>query len=210
VRCARAVIPVLCAVLLTQDGALTVPAEAPAPALVVRGLDLRPGDVVFISVPGAFWADLASRTSLPRYRHGHTGMIVRGGPAPQVVHASGNPVAADAVVVRVSLAEFTREAKRLDVFRPGDRAAAARAAREAESFAARRLSFDQEFSIDSRDSLYCTELIWRALSFGYGRDVIPQKHWVGGRAMIFMSDLETASVLARVETVTSELQQPGR
>jgi len=188
----------LAIVLLVQDTPTNEIARTPT--LDLAHLDVRPGDVVFISVPGAFWADLASKTSLPRFRHGHVGIAVTGGAAPDIVHASGNPVAENAVVVRVPLTVFAHEAQRIDVFRPRDGAAAVRAARAAAGFAARRLPFDAAFSLQSRDSLYCTELVWRALNEGYGRDTVPRKQSIGGREMILLSDLETSPLLAPAGT----------
>ena len=37
---------------------------------------LQAGDVVFLSAPRALWARLASQWSLPKYNHGHVGMVV--------------------------------------------------------------------------------------------------------------------------------------
>ncbi|MDR3527942.1 MAG: YiiX/YebB-like N1pC/P60 family cysteine hydrolase [Rhizomicrobium sp.] len=188
------------AIVLFQDSRVGTGSLAPMAVIPVVH-DLRPGDVVFVTLPGAFWARLASRWSLPQYRHGHVGMVVTTGDDPFVVHASGNPAQTDAKVVRVRLKEFARGAQRLDVFRPNDAAAALRAAQAADEFALRAVKFDTEFSLESRDRLYCTELIWRALNSGYGRDTVPIKSHFAGREAVFLSDLETSQYLRLVETV---------
>jgi hypothetical protein len=44
-----------------------------------------------------------------------------------------------------------------------------------EDASARRLPFDNEFSLATADRLYCTELVWRGLIAAMGRDPIADK-----------------------------------
>lgn len=163
--------------------------------------DLQPGDVVFISVPDAFWAQLASRWSLPQYRHGHVGMVVEAGARGiYVVHAGGSPTRGEAKVKRVALTEFVREAARVDVFRPVDAAAAAGAAEAASEFAAQGLPFDGDFSLETVNKLYCTEMIWRALGAGFARDILPKKSLVAGRRAVLLRDIEASPFLRPIRT----------
>ncbi len=184
-------------------------AFASPPELNVAQLEgLRPGDVVFIAIPDAFWARMASEWSLPRYRHGHVGILVKTGMGTiLVVHAGGNPSQEDARVVAVPLREFARGAARLDVFRPTNENAAPRAARIAKSFADARLRFDTKFSLATTKSLYCTELVWRSLSAGYGWDILPVKSRVAGYEAVLLSDLEIAPQLRLYRTL--ERGQPN-
>lgn len=160
---------------------------------------LEPGDVIFFSAPKAVWARVASEWSLPAYRHGHVGMIVAGRDGvPMVVHASGDPLRRKAIVRAVSLDKFLEEAETASVFRMKDRRAAPVAAAEAEGFARRRLLFDGDFSLASREKLYCSEMVWRAMSAALRRDVVPNKGFDYGRATIRLRDLESSPDLAVV------------
>ena len=164
---------------------------------------LQAGDVIFLSAPKALWARLASQWSLPRYNHGHVGMIVidRDG-RPLVVHASGDPTRSHSTVRAVSLAKFLEEAESAAVFRMNDRAAAPAAA-AASAFARRRVPFDTDFSLKSRNKLYCSEMIWRAMSAALHRDVVPRKYSDYGRLTIRLSDLETSADLKLVARATA-------
>lgn len=160
---------------------------------------LEPGDVIFFSAPRALWARLASEWSLPAYRHGHVGMIVAGRDGvPMVVHASGDPTRRKATVRAVSLDKFLEEAESATVFRMRNRSAAATAAAEVQGYARRRLLFDSDFSLSSRDKLYCSEMVWRAMSAALHRDVVPKKGFDYGRATIRLRDLEASPDLVLV------------
>ena len=160
---------------------------------------LEAGDVVFLSAPQALWARLASQWSLPEYKHGHVGMVVIGRDGePMVVHASGDPTRSRATVRAVSVAKFFEEARAATVFRMKDPAAARVAAAQVEGYARRRLLFDTEFSLKSRNKLYCSEMVWRAMSAALKRDVVPRKAWDYGRPSIRLRDLETSPDLVLV------------
>ena len=160
---------------------------------------LEAGDVIFLSAPQALWARLASRWSLPQFKHGHVGMVVIGRDGePLVVHASGDPTRSKATVRAVSLGKFLEEAKTAAVFRMRDAAAARAAAAEVEGYARRRMPFDTEFSLKSKNRLYCSEMVWRAMSTALRRDVVPKKAWDYGRPTIRLRDLEASPDLALV------------
>jgi uncharacterized protein YycO len=167
---------------------------------------LRPGDVIFLSAPKALWARLASQWSLPKYNHGHVGMIVAGKDGRMmVVHAAGDPTRNRATVRAVPVAKFLEEAEAATVFRMKDPAAARVAASEAARFARERLPFDTDFSLRSRDKLYCSEMVWRAMSAALHRDVVPHKYSDYGRPTIRLSDLETSADL----TLVAHARAPG-
>lgn len=187
---------------LAVTGASATPPRAVHP--VSRALPdlpaLREGDVVLIGVDGAFWAEMASGFSRPDRRNGHAGVIVRGaGGALGVVHAGGSPVEGAAKVRWVSLAEFTAEADRVDILRPRDAKLAARSAAIAAGY--QGLTFDSDFTLDTSDRLYCTELIWRALSAAKGADIVPQKTLVLEKPYITLQALETNPVLEEIAFV---------
>lgn len=160
---------------------------------------LEAGDVVFLSAPQALWARLASQWSLPEYKHGHVGMVIIGRDGqPLVVHASGDPTRSKATVRAVSVAKFFEEARAATVFRMKDRAAARDAAARVEGYARLRLLFDTDFSLKSKNRLYCSEMIWRAMSAALRRDVVPRKAWDYGRPTIRLRDLESSPDLVLV------------
>lgn len=186
---------------LAVTGASAPPPQAPA---VVRALpvlpELREGDVVLIGVDGAFWAEMASGFSRPDRRNGHAGIVVRGADgALGVVHAGGSPVEGAAKVRWVNLTEFTAEADRVDILRPRDAKLAMRSAAVAAGY--QGLSFDSDFTLDTPDRLYCTELIWRAMSAAKGADIVPQKTRVLEKAYITLEALEMNSALEEIAFV---------
>lgn len=166
---------------------------------------LSVGDVVFITVPNAFWARLASRWSLPEYRHGHVGIVAEvGARGVVVIHAGGSPTRGEARVERSTWHDFVHGAIRADIFRPRDAKAAQAAAAAAAMFVKQRLTFDSDFSLDTRNALYCTEMAWRALSAGFHRDILPEKSHVLGRDAVLLRDLETSPFLRLTKTVKTE------
>lgn len=199
---------ILCAALALVGAGDSHPirgrAEDVARAEVGRLPHLRPGDVVFISVPDALWARIAAQWSLPRYGHGHVGMVVATGAGGViVVHAGGSPTRGEARITRTPLADFAHAAQRIDVFRPVRDEAARQAAAAADDYAAQRLGFDADFSLDTPKRLYCTEMIWRALSAGFHQDVLPVKSRLAGRAAVLPRDLETTSYLRLIGGVVA-------
>lgn len=155
---------------------------------------------MLIGVDGAFWAEMASGFSRPDRRNGHAGIAVRGADGVMgVVHAGGSPVEGAAKVRWVSLAEFTAEADRIDILRPRDQALAARSASIAAGY--QGLTFDSDFTLDTPDRLYCTELIWRAMSAAKGADIVPEKTRVLEKPYITLLALETNSALEEVAFV---------
>lgn len=172
------------------------PAYACAPAYDADVL--AAGDVVFIAVDSALWAQVASATSTPERRFGHVGVAAydRDG-ALRIVHASGSPTS-DGGVVAEAPAQFWREADRVAIYRPQRAALAQATAGAAMRFAELHVPFDQNFSLDSADALYCTELVWRALSRALGGDALPEKRRVAGRAAVTLAMLETYPLLREV------------
>jgi hypothetical protein len=163
---------------------------------------LAPGDVVFIGVDAALWARTAATLSTPEHRFGHVGMAARDSAGRMViVHATGSPTANNARVITAAPADFAAEADRIGIYRPLETVSAPAAARAALDFAARNLAFDKDFRLESEDALYCTELIWRALSAAAGRDVAPNKPHLMGRSAITLETLETSPVLQEIEFV---------
>ena len=178
-----------------------------APHVVPADLgSMQAGDVIFLSAPKALWARMASEWSLPQYRHGHVGMIVNGiDGQPMVAHASGDPTRSRATVRVVTVERFLEDAETASLFRMKDAAAAPAAARRALWYARKNTLFDQEFSLSNGEKLYCSELVWLAMSAALGRDVVPVKASAYARPVIKLSDLETSPDLVLVATARAPL-----
>lgn len=178
-------------------------AELPAEALP----SLTPGDLLFKGADTGVGTQLAVAWSLGDKRWGHVGIVVADADGElSVIHADTGARREIGHVRRVSLAEYLSDVSELGIYTlhlEGQ-------AREtylayAESAVGR--PFDKAFSIESENSLYCSELVWRAMSAGLGEDAIPQKSVRLGRIYISVSDLadhplaqERAVIKAAAET----------
>lgn len=186
-------------------------------ARLAKGLcpALQPGDLVFKGASTAIWTELAAGWSdAADRRWGHVGLVVAvnamNGDQPNarndsdncnaaIVHAdtgTGNPgrpptPGEDIGAVRgVPLETFLGDVDHVGVFRLAlDAEQRARMLAWAKGEAERHTPFDRGYNLDSENNLYCTELIWRAMSKGLGADAIPQKSHRMGRTYIALSDL---------------------
>ncbi len=176
---------------------------------------LQPGDLVFKGASTAIWTQLAAGWSdATDRRWGHVGLVVTvdtqgegrpdaspdaGGCDAGIVHAdtgTGNPgqppgPGEEIGAVRdVPLEAFLGDVDHVGVFRLAlDADQRARMLAWARGEAERRTPFDRGYNLDSENNLYCTELIWRAMSKGLGADAVPQKSHRMGRTYIALSDL---------------------
>ncbi|MGB3624875.1 MAG: YiiX/YebB-like N1pC/P60 family cysteine hydrolase [Henriciella sp.] len=165
--------------------------------------EIRPGDLVFKGASTAVWTELAARWSRGDKRWGHVGIVTE---VPGtccdpilIVHAdtgTGDPghEAAPGEIIgevrAVPLADFLSDVDQAGLYRLDlDAAQRARLIAYAEEAATAHIPFDRGYSIDSANNLYCTELVWRALSAGLETDAIPQKSQSMGRTYIALSDL---------------------
>ena len=197
----RQVLTVLCLALALP--AASDPGPARARILAERlSSELQPGDLVFKGASTAVWTELAASWSEGDKRWGHVGLVVstsaNGGVA-TVVHAdtgTGDPdqtfrPGEEIGAVRaVPLEVFLGDVDQAGLFHlrltPEARA---RMLDWANAQAAARIPFDRGYSLESANNLYCTELIWRAMSEGLGHDAIPEKSHRLGRTYVALSDL---------------------
>lgn len=162
---------------------------------------LHVGDVVFIGVDHAFWARAASKFS--KHGFGHVGIAARDSTGRiVVVHAGGSPTEGDAPVLAVAEQEFTQEADRIAVYRPrASEEELSVAGKTALGFVRDHDRFDAAFSLDTVHDLYCSELVWRALSVALQRDIVPHKTIILGKPGVSLADLEDSALLAEVAEV---------
>lgn len=182
-----------------EAGALIGAARAEARDLVEAArAEARAGDVLFKSGDG-FWGVMAARFSRENEGFGHVGLVVAGEDgALAVIHAGGDPLAGDGRVQRARLDDFLRRSTSAALYRPRlDEAALALALAYAEAALARNAPFDAAFSLDTDDALYCTELVWRALTVAAGEDAAPRKTERAGRQFVAIDDLQASPLLER-------------
>jgi len=123
---------------------------------------LSSGDLIFVR--GNTMRGTIVRFFEKNNEYSHVGIIIKKDNSVQVIHASpGNDEAH--LIRKVSLAEFIADKKITDfaVYRVSDdRQLLKKAISYAEECVRSRVPFDDAFSMKSEDSLYCTELVWRA------------------------------------------------
>lgn len=162
-------------------------------------LAARPGDVLFKS-GGGMWGVLAANFSTRDRTYGHVGVVAEGaGRGLVVIHAGGDPVSRQGRVMASPFDEFLGASSRAALYRPRlDQPHVAAFIAAADAAAERRTPFDTAFSLDSEEAVYCTELVWRALSAASGADAVPGKSERGGKTYIALDDLQASPFLAPV------------
>lgn len=159
-----------------------------------------PGDILFKSAAGGFWGNLAGAFSENDGRFGHVGIVARSGAgALTVIHAGGDPVSREGRVRADPIGHFLEGVSAAALYRPGTAGMdLAPMLVYADAAAARGAPFDRVFSLASEDRLYCTELVWRALSEAALGDAVPHKSVRAGRAYISLEDLQNSPFLVLV------------
>lgn len=183
-----------------------------APPAGIAGADVLPGEAGVL-VPGELLfkgaetgggTRLAADWSLGDRRWGHIGIVVAGPDgALQVIHADTGGPGEGGEVRRVSLAKFLSDVKDLGVY-DVDLQGAARSAYLAYAEQAVGKPFDHAFSLTSEDRLYCSELIWRALSAGLDEDAVPEKSKRLGRTYVSVSDISGNAHAQELRTVHTD------
>lgn len=167
----------------------------------LRGL--QPGDLLFKGAETGTGTRIAAGWSLGDKRWGHVGIIAADGIS--VIHADtgeharlGDP----GQVRRVTLADFLADVTTLGHYAirlEGD----GRMAYLAFAEGAVGLAFDRGFTLESENSLYCSELVWRAMSAGAGEDILPQKSERFGRVYVSVSDLSDHPLARELSVFTA-------
>ena len=160
---------------------------------------LEAGDLLFKGAETGAGTRLAAGWSLGDKRWGHVGIVVDGGQS--VIHADTGEPGEVGAVRKVTLADFLADVETLGIYEI-DLTGEARATYLAFAESAVGLPFDHGFSVRSENSLYCSELVWRAMSAGLGTDAIPAKSERLGRTYVSISDLSEHPLLRESVTVT--------
>jgi uncharacterized protein YycO len=170
---------------------------------------LTPGDLLFKGADSGTGARVAASWSLGDKRWGHVGIV--GADGASVIHADTGENAArgePGEVRREPLADYLSDVTTLGHYTVNlqeERRAAYLA--YADSVVGR--PFDRGFSLSSDNSLYCSELVWRALSAGAGEDIQPKKSERFGRVYVSISDLSENAFLREAAVITVQADQGG-
>lgn len=174
------------------------PAEAARERAFAEAVEAtaQPGDLIFISAGGT-WSDLARFLSRHEQLYSHVGVVARENGHLVVIHAGGNPIHSEAGVHADSVLWFMNTVTRVGLYRmPANLLPKFLA--YVEGAKARHLPFDSDFSLDTPDQLYCTELVWRGLMAALGRDPIPVKGTAVGNPYVALDDVTSLPFLSRV------------
>ncbi len=170
---------------------------------------LSPGDLLFKGADSGTGARIASGWSQGDKRWGHVGILAADGAS--VIHADTGENATQGEpgeVRREPLADYLGDVTLLGVFTV-DLGGEHRAAYLAYAESAVGKPFDRGFSLQSDSALYCSELVWRALSEGAGEDIQPQKSERFGRVYVSISDLSENSLVHEAAVITAGTDQGG-
>lgn len=192
--------------MLRQIAIAAALAACPAAFAQIPASDLpalEAGDILFKGAETGAGTRLAASWSLEDPRWGHVGIVVAGPDgALQVVHADTGKPGEIGAVRQVELATFLEDVSVLGIYEVA-LSGPWRQAYLGYAEAAVGSPFDRAFSLSSETSLYCSELVWRALSAGLGRDAVPEKSRRYGRTYVSLSDLSGNPLLREQASLTA-------
>lgn len=171
---------------------------------------LTPGDLLFKGAESGAGTRIAAGWSLGDKRWGHVGIIAADGVS--VIHADTgeNALRGEPGEVRkVPLSDFIADATAIGhytIFLTGSQ----RDAYLSYAESAVGLPFDRGFSLGTTNSLYCSELVWRALSAGAGGDILPRKSERFGRVYVSVSDLSEHKLAQEMSIIALPLTQTDK
>lgn len=168
---------------------------------------LKAGDLIFKGAETGTGTRVAAGWSQGDKRWGHVGIVVaHPGGGFDVIHADTGMPGEVGQVRRVPLSVFLTDVYTAGIYEvhlEGDQRAAYLAEAEAEI----GLPFDRGFSLASANAVYCSELVWRALSAGAGADIQPEKTNRFGRVYVSLSDISENPLVQEVAVVAAERPQ---
>lgn len=150
---------------------------------------LRAGDVVLRHGTG-LWSRLFAQLNRHDQRFSHAGIVVLDDHQQwRVVHAEVDDLAGNGRVRLDTWGDFIAQGPRVALLRVNDERTADRIADAALAMHGDKLAFDLTFDLSRTDAVYCTELVWRALTVAAGRDPLPVKAQVNGRDVVLVENL---------------------
>ena len=171
--------------------------------------EARPGDLLFKGADTGTGTRVAAGWSLGDKRWGHVGIVVAGASGGlEVIHADTGAPGEVGAVRRVALGDYLADVYALGRYEV-NLEDAARGAYLSYAEQAVGLPFDRGFSLQTGDALYCSELIWRALSAGAGADIQPLKSERFGRVYVSVSDLAENPLVHEAAVITAARDEGG-
>lgn len=141
---------------------LVLSGQAQAVGQSHRLAGVQNGDLILRRGKGIM-SDIAASFSITDRRFSHVGIIVMDGRVAHVVHSVHDDDKGYNGVVREPLSDFLGDVSDWAVYRLKlDRQQQDKLARTASRYAHQHIAFDTRFDLDSRNVMYCTELVWRA------------------------------------------------
>lgn len=190
-------------------GCLLIAGTAGAEILASALPPVQPGDLLFKGASTGTGTQIAAIWSQGDKRWGHVGIAVANPDGSlSVIHADTGAPRQTGKVVRVGLDAYLSDVSELGLYQI-DLTGPARAAYLAYAEAAVGRPFDRAFSLETDTSLYCTELVWRAMSEALGEDALPTKSTRLGAVYISVSDLAEHSLLHEAAIVRAGVAEGG-
>jgi Permuted papain-like amidase enzyme, YaeF/YiiX, C92 family len=167
---------------------------------VARVPRLIPGDVIFVGNPNSFWNLASSNVGQTRLPYGHVGVfVVQSNGKIGVVHADGSPINSHGRVRFDFIEAFLKGSTKVGVYRAKNLFLRKYLVGKSIEFEKNNIEFDSDFSLVSKDKLYCTEMIWRIL-FEYKKsDPIPKKEKFGSREYISVGAIANLAYFSKIE-----------
>lgn len=178
---------VLASCLLLLTSGLKAGRDQP-PLQLPADLVLQTGDVVLRHGNG-LWSDFFARLNSRDQRFSHAGVVIYHSDAWYVVHAEADNLGRNGTVRMDEWTAFVRRAQRVALLRVADPDTAARTADAALAMHRAALPFDFSFDLSRLDAVYCSELVWRALSHALQHDPLPEKPFLHGRNAVLVESL---------------------
>ncbi len=194
----RQIIPALACLLIAATASAEILPSALPP--------VEAGDLLFKGAGTGTGTQIAAIWSHGDKRWGHVGIAVANQDGSlSVIHADTGAPRQTGKVVRVSLADYLSDVSDLGVYHI-DLTGPARTAYLAYAETVVGRPFDRAFSLESDTSLYCTELVWRAMSAALGEDPLPAKSQRLGTDYISVSDLSGHPLLREAAVVRAKAE----
>ncbi len=182
------IVVIVCVILLCVSQALA-PVRAGVVAAQPHDIPLRAGDVVLRHGHG-LWSRLFAQLNARDQRFSHAGVVILDAQRQwRVVHADVDDRTGSGRVRMESWHDFVDQTSQIALLRVGDERVATGIVDAALAMHQELLAFDLTFDLSRSDAVYCTELVWRALTLASGRDPLPVKPWVNGREVVLIENL---------------------
>lgn len=169
---------------ITQDGSVSPVSKMPMPSVE----KLEDGDIILRRGDGII-SDMARNFSTSDKRFSHVGIVAHVGSRVSVIHSIQEEEKGFDGVVAEEMPGFMQEAQDWAIYRirlPAD--IRKEIAHKALTVATKGIRFDNDFDLDTRNAMYCTELLFHVINESTGKHLIQPRSRVLGRSFISIED----------------------